>query len=225
MNERLNELREWSLVHYEFIKDFAGPAVTLLGIGVTASIAYFGFRSFGRWKREQLEARRMEIAFQALKLAYQSTFIFENIRSPLVEEYEWKDMPQKAGDDESRRKTRGVYFAVMKRIRSHKDFFMAVWDIQPACMAIFGTDIEKTFLSLHQARRAIEVACQMLSNHLDDPPQTRDPQKNLWRQLWADINGAEPYAPDGDRVGKQLAAFREGIERVCLPVVKHKLAA
>jgi hypothetical protein len=87
---------EWFSMHYEVLKDFAGPTVTLLGFGVTAIIAYFGFRNFERWKREQLEERRMEVAFQALKVAYQSTFVFEHIRSPLVESYEWADMPPKA---------------------------------------------------------------------------------------------------------------------------------
>src|SRR6202035_1305526 len=153
LNERLNDLREWSLAHYDLLKDFAGPAVTLLGFAVTAIIAYFGVRSFRRWKREQLEERRIKIAFQALKLAYQSTFIFEHIRSPLIEDYEWHGMPQLAGDDESKRRSRGTYFAIMKRIELNSDFFKAVWDIQPACMAIFGADVQKTFLELHQARR------------------------------------------------------------------------
>jgi hypothetical protein len=214
------ESGHWS--HYDVLKDFAGPAVTLLGFVVTAVIAYFGFRSFRRWKLEQLEERRMEIAFQALKLAYQSTFVFDHIRSPLIEGYEWEDMPQNAGDDENKRRRRGGYFAVMKRIELNKDFFKALWDIQPACMAIFGSEIQATFLELHQARQTIVVACQSLNSHLHDLPQIPDPHKDFWKQLRADISSAEgPLGPEGDRVGKQLTAFREGIERVCSPLVKH----
>jgi hypothetical protein len=72
-------------------------------------------------------------------------------------------------------------------------------------MAIFGPEIEDTFLELHKARRAIEVACQMLHRHLDDLPLNPDPNRNLWQQLRADLCGAEgEFAPEGDRVGKRL---------------------
>jgi hypothetical protein len=214
---------EWFSMHYEVLKDFAGPTVTLLGFGVTAIIAYFGFRNFERWKREQLEERRMEVAFQALKVAYQSTFVFEHIRSPLVESYEWADMPQRPGDSEDKRAMRGSYYAVRKRIDSNRDFFKTVWDIQPACMAMFGAKIHNTFLELHKARRQIEVACQMLYNHVDDL-SVSDPDKSLWQQLRADLCGAEgQFAPEGDRIGKQLIAFKQGIELVCRPVVEHQV--
>jgi hypothetical protein len=222
--ERLNDLREWSLAHYELLKDFSGPAATLVGFGVTALIAYFGFRSFERWKREQVEERRMEIAFQALKLAYQSTFVFDHIRSPLIEGYEWADMPERAGEDENKRSRRGNFYSVMKRIEANKDFFKTVWDIQPACMAMFGAEIQDTFLDLHKARRQIEVSCQMLNSHMDDVQLIPDPHKELWQQLRADLCGAEsPFAPEGDRVGKRLTAFKEGIEHVCRPIVEHRV--
>jgi hypothetical protein len=214
---------EWEMVqtfflaHYDAFKDFAGPIVASV-------IAFFGFRSFRRWKREQLEGRRMEIAFEALKLAYQSTYVFDNIRSPLIEAYEWADMPQNTGDNEDKRSRRGPFYAVSKRIQANKEFFKSVWDVQPACMAIFGAEIQDTFIELHKARRAVEVACQMLYNHVDDVPLVPDPQKSLWQQLRADICGAEGVlTKEGDRVGRRLTAFKDGIERVCQPAVKHRI--
>jgi hypothetical protein len=218
---QLQLIQDWSRTHYELLKDFAGPAATVVGFAVSAIIAWFGFRSFGRWKLEQVEERRIDIAFQALKLAYQSTFVFEHIRSPLIEQYEWDDMPARAGEDDGRRSRRGTYFAILKRIEANKDFFKAVWDIQPACMALFGENIQETFLKLHQARRKIEVASQMLHQHLDDVPIT-NPNKKLWDQLRADLCGFDgEFAPEGDRVGGQLAAFRREIEKVCRPMVEH----
>jgi hypothetical protein len=123
--------------------------LTVLGLLLTCVIAWAGFRSFDRWKREQIEERRMEIAFEALKIAYQSTYVFDNIRAPLIEEYVWQDMPQVAGDTEAKRRHRGELYSIVRRIHKHKDFFQSVWNVQPACMAIFGSKIEDTFLELH----------------------------------------------------------------------------
>lgn len=204
--------------HYEVLKDFAGPSIAII-------IAYFGFKSFRRWKRGQLEERRMEVAFRALKLAYQSTFVFENIRSPLVESYEWADMPQRPGEDESKWHLRGTYYAILKRIERNQEFFKAVWEVQPACMAMFGVKIEDTFLELHKARKGIEVACQMLHSHINDVPMIPDPNKALWEQLRADIYaGLGEFAPEGDRVGKRLVTFKGGIDKVCLPVIKRGIS-
>jgi hypothetical protein len=91
-------------------------------------------------------------------------------------------------------------------------------------MAMFGVEIQDTFLELHKARREIEVACQTLHNHVDDLPLVPDPNKTLWQQLRADLCGAEgAFAPEGDRIGKRITEFKEGIERVCRPMVEHRV--
>ena len=56
--------------------------LTIIGLLITVGIATVGFRSFGKWKREKLEERRIDIAFEALALAYEAGFIFDSIRSP-----------------------------------------------------------------------------------------------------------------------------------------------
>jgi hypothetical protein len=37
---------------YHILKDFAAPAVALVGVGVTAGFAFAGLKTFDRWKRE-----------------------------------------------------------------------------------------------------------------------------------------------------------------------------
>jgi hypothetical protein len=56
--------------------------LTIIGFTITLGIAVTGFRTFGRWKREKLEERRIEVALDALALAYESKYVFSNIRSP-----------------------------------------------------------------------------------------------------------------------------------------------
>ena len=91
-------------------------------------------------------------------------------------------------------------------------------------IVIGASDRIGTFLELHKARRQIEVSCQMLHNHVDDLPLVPDPQEQLWEQMRADLCGLEgELAPEGDRIGKRLTAFKEGVERVCRPMVEHRV--
>ncbi|MGB9367139.1 MAG: hypothetical protein WCE79_14120 [Xanthobacteraceae bacterium] len=69
-------------------------------------------------------------------------------------------MPQIGPDSE--RNTRGAFYAVVKRVRANKDFFDRAWKLQVKCCAIFGPEMEETFLLVHKARRSIEVSAEML---------------------------------------------------------------
>lgn len=216
-------MRDWLIAHYDVLKDFAGAAVTLIGFVLTTILAIIGFNTFGRWKREQLEERRIEIAFEALNIAYQTKHVFEHIRSPLISDYEWQDMPVAAGDTDDRHRRRGSYYAIGKRLAANKEYFNSVWKVHAKCMAIFGPHVEEVFLELHWARRLIEIACDMLIRHLDEPPLVPDPHADLWQQLRADLAAAEgALANEGDRVGRRLTAFRDGIEKLCRPIVDRE---
>jgi hypothetical protein len=74
--------------------------LTIVGLIITIGIAVGGFRTFGRWKREQLEEKRIETAIDALAIVYESKFVFDNIRSEATFDYEFKDMPESFGTSE-----------------------------------------------------------------------------------------------------------------------------
>ena len=79
--------------------------LTIIGLAVTSLIAIGGFRTFGRWKREKIEERRIDVALEALSIGYESQGVFEAIRNPGSFGYEYEDMPKIEGesDDEWRR--------------------------------------------------------------------------------------------------------------------------
>lgn len=198
---------------------------TIFGFGITIAIAVGGFRSFDRWRREKLEERRIDTAFEALTIAHETKFIFGNIRSPLTEGYEWADMPAWENDTEDRRRQRGPYFAAIKRINSNAKFFEKIWAIQPRCMALFGASVEQTFIKLHQARRHIEVAAQMLAQRANDEDPYRDDTedtKRLYQQLRSDIWDQGGYQPELDRVGRLLKEFVAETIAYAEPVVDQQ---
>lgn len=196
---------------------------TLAGLILTGSIAFFGFRTFDRWKREKLEEKRIEVAFDALALAYETKFVFRHIRGIMSQGYEWEDMPKRDGESEDKRTRRGPYYATFKRIQQNKEFFEKVWKLQPRCMAVFGRDIESTFLKMHQARRNIEVAAQMLAERIDEPFEDRDEStRELYKQLHRDLWDHGDYEKEKDLVGRLLEDFERELEAKAKPIVDQK---
>ena len=196
--------------------------MTMVGMALTGVIAFAGFRSFSRWRREKLEERRIEVAFEVLGIAYETKFIFEHIRSPLTSSYEWADMPKKKGETYEQRDRRGPFYAVFMRLQANKDFFESVWRIQPKCMAVFGPEIESTFLKLHQARRKIEVAAEMLVGAEDEQPAERRDLVELYTQLRRDIADHGEFQKDKDRVAKLVQEFVHEVVAKARPIVDQR---
>jgi hypothetical protein len=109
-----------------------------------------------------------------------------------------------------------VDLARMKRLQFHREFFERAYAMQPRCTALFGVEAENAFNKLHEARRAIESACEMLTHHIKRPQD----DEALWFQLRADILGGGGFAAkakEPKRVDKMLEEFRAEVERLCRP--------
>jgi len=197
--------------------------LTIAGLLLTATVSGLGLRTFAKWRREAIEGRRIEAAVEALSLAYHAKWIFENIRGPIVYEYEYEKMPERSGESDDSRGRRGKYFAVLERLQRNGEFFKSIWNIQPRMMALFGPDVEEIFLELHKVRRQIEVSAGLLYQHYISEigiTPTADTKK-LRREQLEDIDWAEASAAEGgDRVKEKLAVFQAKMERLCRPIVE-----
>lgn len=193
---------------------------TLVGFAITIAIALFSFRTFGRWRREKLEEKRIEIGLDALALAYEAKTVFDGIRSPATFHYECEDMPEEPGEPDERRRRRGTFYAILKRVGRERGYFEKVWAMQPRCMAVFGSQIEETFLLVQRARRRVEVSAQMLIDDVREPLRGHDNVK-LRTRCEVDIWGMErPDTPD--EVGRLLDQFRKEIEQKCRPAIARQ---
>jgi hypothetical protein len=196
-----------------------------MGFLITIIIAISGFRTFGRWRREKLEEKRIEVAFEALAVAYESNYIFGHIRSPMSYSSEWADMPPVPGESESERQRRGSFYATLKRIDDNKDYFDRAWRLQPRCMAMFGPEAEDIFLQLHQARRMVETSAGMLTWDRDQLGKDKEDfefRQQLKADVWAEFG---QLTKEGDRVGKKLEDFRARMEALCRPVIDREYSS
>lgn len=193
--------------------------LTIIGFLITICIALGGFRTFGRWKREKIEEKRMDVAIEALSVAYQTKFVFDGIRNAFAGGYEWKDMPRQAGESDDEWNHRGTFYAILKRIDNNRDFFQKVWTLQPRFMAMYGPKTEEIFLQLYEARRFIETSARMLAGKNAANEERTEQREKRHNQMEADIWDLADAHGVPDRVGTRLADFRTKIETLCRPLL------
>jgi hypothetical protein len=178
------------------------------------------FGTFERWRKQKLEEKKIEIAFEALAIAYECQFVFQSIRSPGTMGYEYEDMPRE-GVTEEEWQRRGPFYAILKRITDNRPFFIKVLQLQPRVMVMFGPETEAIFRNLNQARAHVTVSAQMLTRPIDRIERPWNEQaQNMHAQCEADIwEGLGEMAPHGDRVTTKLNEFRDGLAAICRPVL------
>lgn len=198
--------------------------LTIIGFLITGAIAVGGFGTFERWRKQKLEEKKIDVALEALAVAYKAKFVFGHIRGPMAYGYEWSDMPKRDGESDDKRNSRGAYYAPLRRINQNQEFFDQLWKIQPLAMAVFGPAVEDIFTKVHEARRSIEVAGQMLMEHVNDRYRGDDEATiELYKQFRVDIYGhGGQYTKEGDRVGVKLKEFQSGMEAIFRPVVDRE---
>jgi len=210
-------------LHYQLLKDFVPSVVALLGIALTAAVAIAGFRSFGHWRREKIEERRIEVALDALAIAYESGFRFEGIRSTVLREDEYADIDAPSKDPSRfivHRDGQRSPYAVLKRMRNNHEFFRKVFDIEPKFMAVFGAETEEIFAQLYDAKQMVQTCAEALYEearveHDPSDQQARERMMQLRRTIYA----SKGKIADNDKVGQKVLDFKRRIEALCRPIV------
>lgn len=213
---------------YELFKDFTAPIVALVGIAVTGTMAGLGLRSFAKFKREKIEERRIEVALDALAIAYESKFVFETIRARAIARHEYENATDPrfmVGDVGIRVNIRdgqqGAY-AVLRRIEGQEEFFERVRKIEPRFMAVFGTESESIFVALYSARTQLAAAAETLFEigHIEseDAQQISGERRELRHLIFRGLTEEK----ENDKMGVLTDGFRTRIEALCRPIVDHQ---
>jgi hypothetical protein len=201
--------------------------LTIIGFFITVCIAVGGFRTFDRWKRERVEEKRIEIAFEALAFAYEAAFVIESLRAPIENPAEWSEMPKTEGETEEDRKRRAPHYVIWRRMDFHKEFFQRLFRLQPRFMAIFGPDTQRIFDLLHFSLEEIKMASWIKgfegikheeAEHQRLFEELRDRAKDV---IHTDDN-EDDETQEPDRLSNRLITFRERIESLCKPVVDRE---
>jgi hypothetical protein len=197
--------------------------LTIIGFLITIGIALGGFETFGRWRRQKIEERRIDLAFEALSLAHESTFVFGRIRNLHGFEGEWKNMPIKEGESQEDRNSRGGSYAILRRLNADANYFERVGLFQPKAIAAFGATAEAAFAHLTKAHDLVNDAAIQFTWQLPVNPEKKSKEDFAMRMrlrghLWAGFQ--EP-----DIVEQELVAFRSTMEDLFRPVIERQFRA
>ena len=195
--------------------------LTLIGFAITIGIAIGGYQTLGRWRRQRIEERRIDLAFESLSLAEESRSVFGRIRDPHGYEGEWKNMPIKKGESEKDRNMRGPSYATLRRMNAEADYFERVARLQPKAIAVFGPAAEAAFARFNKAHNLVQDAAMQLTWIMPVHPEKKSQEDfevrmRLRGDLWSGGFGGE------DRVEAELVAFRDQVERAFRPVIERQ---
>jgi hypothetical protein len=200
-------------------------ALSIVGFVVTIAIAYFGFRTFERWKREKIEEKRIDIAIEALALAYDTQEVFGAIRSAMSSGHEWADMPRRPGESDDAWEERGPFYAILKRVQSNHDCFEKLAKLRPRFMALFGSAAADNFKLVRESRAFVIVSAQNLCYRPLIGPDAQQQRTRMECDIWEGI--AEAYiddVPHVNRVDIRLQQFVTQIEQLCRPIIDRSYA-
>jgi hypothetical protein len=190
--------------------------LTIAGLLTTIIIARSGFQTLEKWRRQKIEEKKIDIALEALAVAYQMEDVFGHIRSTFVYKYELAEVPRVEGETEEQGKARSTYRVHLWRMDQHRSFFEKVSNLQPRFMAAFGHGARAIFQNLQQARSTIVHSARMLAE--DRTALKRELREKAENAIW--VEQAEYHGTDD--VGDKLKEFRQGIEKLCFPVLARE---
>jgi hypothetical protein len=196
-------------------------ALTIIGFLITISIALGSFRTFNRWKRERIEEKKLDIALEALSIAYEAQMIFEDIQRPFISAHESADMPIDQDVPEKEINRQRTLYAIINRLQRHTGFFERVLALQPKFMAVFGREADAVFMKLHRARNGIQAAIEVLMFMESPGPEDAELIAQMRSDIW---NTKGPNVKEPEKTKKLTAEFRDDIERICAPLVNRKLS-
>jgi hypothetical protein len=212
--------------------------LTIVGFGITIAIALNGFRNFERWRRERIEERRIDIAFEALAFIYEVPYVVAALRAPVRYEAEWAEMPRVDGESEEDRRRRAAPYVISNRMKAYGDFFQRGFRLQPRFMAVFGQETEEIFDLLHMTIAQIRWAAWAKSMNgvvVVDAKERKRLEEAIDSLKGVILDGESDDDDDDDDDGdddddekkedgidSRLERFRKKIEALCKPVVDRE---
>jgi len=158
--------------------------------------------------------RKYEFAEAELAGFYEARSLIEAIRSPMAYSSENEDRTGRDEEIAHVREARDRYYPVLRRARSHSEFFNGFHARRYRARALLGPTAEQPYLDIWRILNEVSVAAGMLMRpdiHVDHPA-TNAQRERMENRIWEGL-------PEDDDIGRRLLETIANAESVLQPLI------
>lgn len=185
-------------------------------IAVTA-VAYPAFKGLTSWRMQLLGKKKIELAEDALVLAYELEGLIEWARHLVSFPGEGQDRPNRENEPEDRQRLNDSFYSRVSRLNEKTEEFARLRKTRMLFRAYFGNEAQEALQEFIIVRNQISSAVGMLINHAGDLSYPEDLRKQHHNIIWDHSTEEEP-----DDIRRRINDAVAEIERVCRPILMKR---
>ena len=177
-------------------------------------VAIPAFRGLNSWRVQLLGKKKIELAEEALVLAYELQAAIEWARHPVSYGGEGQERPNRDQETDAIRNTNDSYYSRVSRLNESMEQFSRLRALQMLFRAHFANEAQEALSTFFITRNRINSAVGMLINHAgerDYPVGLRQADQEI---IWDHSTQDQP-----DETRRTINDAVSEIERVCRPIL------
>ncbi|MCW8914513.1 MAG: hypothetical protein OQK24_01520, partial [Magnetovibrio sp.] len=177
------------------------------------AVAYPAFKGLTSWRHEILGKKKIELAEEALVLAYELEGLIEWARHSAAWGGEGQERPNRDDEEEGIQRLNDSYYSRVSRLNEGAEEFARLRKTKMLFRAHFGNEAQDALKEFIVVRNQISSAVGMLINHAgecDYPVNLRQQHQDV---IWDHSTEDEP-----DAIRQRIVDAVAEIERVCKPI-------
>jgi hypothetical protein len=195
--------------------DVLGSVANTITAIAAAAAAWQAWKSLSSWRAETIGRRRLALAEEVLADFYEARDVFRWVRSPMGFAADYEQRPGRDEEPEDVRGHRDTYYAPIKRLSDHSEFFSKLQARKYRVIATFGKAAAKPYDDLQKIHSKIVVAARMLMNTRPDVSRNERDAEREERQLKIIWEGySDPDEGDSDEIAEAIDQMVTDVERV-----------
>lgn len=178
------------------------------------AVALPAFRGLSTWRVQLIGRRKIELAEEALTLAYELQGVIEWARHPAIFGGEGADREGRENEPEGQQGANDAIYSRITRLAEHEALFSRLRTVRMSFRAYFGQQAQDALSSFAITRNNITSSVGMLIRLGREKQLGDDMRKKLENVVWDMSTEDEP-----DEIRKKIKDAVADIESVCSPIL------
>lgn len=178
------------------------------------AVAIPAFKGLTTWRDQLIGGKKIELAEEALTLAYTLQGVIEWARHPASFGGEGEDRQGRDQEPEARRRLNDSYYSRISRLSEHDEDFARLRLARMRFRAYFGEQGQNELAAFGITRNKISNAVGMLINRAGGEAYPQDLRERYQNTIWDMSTEDEP-----DEIRQEINDAVVEMERICRPIL------